>query len=554
MTLELLERAGAEADANFVILKEQLPTLEKMNANRMSQTPIQQQMLFASAKLPDLKHYVSHTCKPAISSFIARIEKKEELSEGETGILRKMLGHQYFLATLPIICKSANADVFHELQADVSHGSLCLYEEFNKTASLIHNLFTANMIREMKGVLNYLITSPNNLGGHASYNYQQMLLNINPDCYGLFGPALKPEEEIRAMWDDELQKWKATSYIPFSQKTLGHTYHIGHGAAISNSIKHAKFFNLEEVLAYRKSIHLFFGDLMKLCNIEATAFDTLVLPVLNLLVRGEAEITVEFVNTLMEFVPQDELEAAMKVAGKFVTTPEPQKAAAAAAAAAAPGDDDEELAAALPELHHTTGIRPAALLNACGVANADATVLDKMSNGNFASIAKHFKDAATGNTLLHLAALGGNAQSIHTLVKHGADMDATNNDGQKPMALVPAGNDDVLQAFRDATHGRMTPISGEVVETMSKLAANLGEDPDFEAFFENIKTLHKFADAKYTCRAAQDKIAEALKSADPNAMMEFFANLEHNTSMPALDAPYKVVEAGADAADFDLFG
>ena len=82
----------------------------------------------------------------------------------------------------------------------------------------------------------------------------------------------------------------------------------------------------------------------------------------------------------MEFVPQDELEAAMKVAGKFVTTPEPQKAAAAAAAAAAPGDDDEELAAALPELHHTTGIRPAALLNECGVANADATVLDKMSN------------------------------------------------------------------------------------------------------------------------------------------------------------------------------
>ena len=137
---------------------------------------------------------------------------------------------------------------------------------------------------------------------------------------------------LNIWWDDELQKWKATSYIPFSQKTLGHTYHIGHGAAISNSIKHAKFFNLEEVLAYRKSIHLFFGDLMKLCNIEATAFDTLVLPVLNLLVRGEAEITVEFVNTLMEFVPQDELEAAMKVAGKFVTTPEPQKAAAAAAA------------------------------------------------------------------------------------------------------------------------------------------------------------------------------------------------------------------------------
>ena len=240
----------------------------------------------------------------------------------------------------------------------------------------------------------------------------------------------------------------------------------------------------------------------------------------------------------MEFVSPEAQDVAMKLAGKFVPTPEPQTAAAAAETL---GDDDEELAAALPEQHPhtTTGIRSTALLKACGAENPYYRLLDYMSNGNFAATVKHFKDSATGNTLLHLAALDGNAQSVRTLVKYGADMDATNNDGQKPMALVAAGNEDVLHAFAQAGGGRMTPISGEVVETMSKLAPHLDdEDPDFEGLFKDFETLHKFAAAKYVCREAEKGIAAALESADPNAMMEFFANLGGNTSMPALDKPY----------------
>jgi|GEM_PF-4131833 len=472
MSLEQLEQEYINAGANLETLKQHWSTLRQIQDNRLGYEIAAINAVYIESKIPDLEQYTDR-CASTIESFVKKIERNEQLHEREATLLKNMLDIQYVLAICPINITVNRVDIFTKLKSYTAHGSICLYEEFNKTSSLIHNLFVANMIDPMKEVLSYLITSPNNLEGHRSYK-QACSLNINPDCYGLFGPALKSEQDIRDMWDAATHKWNdTTSYVAFSGHNPHKTYHVGHGAAIQSSTIHTKFFNLDEVLAYRQSIHTFFGDLMQLCVIDSTALDTLVLPVLQLLVRGEASITREFIDTIFEYVPENAREAAMKVAGKFVEktkVEEPEENSDDALAIASDlSSAPKETVIAKPT--HQGIIRPVAIINACDTADSNETVLNAMSNGDFVTTVREFIDTNTGNTLLHIAALHGKVKAITKIIEAGGDLDATNNAGHRPIELVPKDNLDAINAFQGSGDGRMTPISREYRTYLHKIAS-----------------------------------------------------------------------------------
>jgi len=461
-----------------------------------------------------------------INELLVKIQEKTITAEEHTG-LTNILNTKLTRATTHTDPNSPYNPTLDPLAHETHYGNQCVYEEFAKISKLSHELSMAGMNQQLKLFYIYLLEkNPENLSQNASHT-----LNMNNDCYGMFGPALyASEEEVKTSYDTE-------------KRIQNFTYKVGNGTT------HQQF-TLDETLQYRHSIHIFFGDLLKLCTTEDGILEDIALPLLKKLIRSEAEITVDFINTLMEFVPKDAMEAAMKVAGKFVKAPEPQKAAAAA-----PEDDDEELEAAVgPEPHHSTTaeIRPAAIIRACDIEAVDTGVLDAMSNGDFAYTVKTFKDPTTGNSLLHFAAQGGAAQSIRTLIKYGADMGATNIAGQKPIDLVAEGNVDVLQAFATAEKGRMTPISGALVEFMDEICADLDANLDLEEIIAKLEasgTAQDCARAKYLNRDAEEAITQASIDGSIYAILHGY-----DSQMANIFKPIEPAGDGADAAgDFDLF-
>ena len=397
------------------------------------------------------------------------------------------------------------------LESPQYYGEQCVFEEFAKISKLIHELSTAGMQSELKNFLAYLLDSKDT-----------NKLNMNNECYGMFGPAMYET--------DDIVKEKYGQKVPFGTKTQ-EMYHVGHGQTRDQ-------FSVEEVLDYRKSIHMFFGDLMKLSSAEPATLEELIIPLLNKLIRSEAEINTDFIKTLIKFVPEEALAAAGAVIDKFVDKTKPTTKHSEAAAA----DDD---AAPAAEAKPIQTLQQGEFLRTC-MAGANTATLEMFSGGNLAQEVNMCM-GAHGKLPLGAACEANNLAAALNLITLGADPKKHDDNGKTAAEYIPAYGTALAELFNEqdalpatapvfkayqASKVSADPIAAKwdatVAEIEQSLQAKAADGAltleDIMAGLLNIKRADTAAGHQYALNIKEAALKKAADAGDLDAMMALFTN------------------------------
>ena len=128
----------------------------------------------------------------------------------------------------------------------------------------------------------------------------------------------------------------------------------------------------------------------------------------------------------------------------------------------------------------------AALLVGCGPQPADISIHQAVFDGNIAAVKQHLdagaevdaKDDKFVGTFLHWAAAGGQNEIVELLIAKGADVNATDGDGDTPLHL--AGNNTATKEVAELLIAKGADVNAK---------NNVGDTPlDCAILFEHTET------------------------------------------------------------------